>query len=101
MLIAVFIALQWLSNIVLDRSGLSARLFSSSGMFIWIVFAIVWTLLSAGIAEKMFPSFFCGDLWFFTALAPWLAVLVAGPFVLLCSQLLYSYVARPFILKKK
>ncbi len=99
-IIALILLLQLALNILLDKTGISKHYFDSSGMFVYVVCIILWVPLSLFISPGLFPGFFEGDFTWITMWVPWLLTLVIGPVLLLCNQLLYSYLIRKLIVKK-
>jgi len=92
----VLIFLQLLTNIILDKTRISEKYFTSSGTLIFIVYSALWGLTSIFISYNSAK----GDLWFLTLWLPLLTELIIGTILLFLFQLLYSYSIKRFILKK-
>ncbi|MCW3084563.1 MAG: hypothetical protein JWP12_1929 [Bacteroidetes bacterium] len=98
-IILIVLLLQLILNILLDKTGISKRYFTSSGMFVYVVCIAVWIPLSLFISSDLFPGFFENDFVWITMWLPWLITLVIGPVLLLLTQLLYSYLIKRWIVK--
>ncbi|MGZ4047993.1 MAG: hypothetical protein ACXVPU_05005 [Bacteroidia bacterium] len=98
--IIILVTFQIFVNVIIDKTGLSKKYFSSSGGFLFVVFCALWILFSLPISNNLFPDSFQGDFAFFTFWPAWIITLVIGPLLILIVQLLYSYLIRRLVIKK-
>lgn len=99
-LIIILIILQLITNIVLDRFGISKKYFSSSGGFLFFMFSCIWVLCSFFFME--FKDSLDDIIPFLGLISSFLDVVLKclfGVVVILIVQLIYSYFLRRLILK--
>jgi len=98
-LFLILILLQHLTNILVDKTGISKKYFSSSGSFVCVLFCVLFFFCSFYIASDIAKEFFTGDFWIFLFWLPFFITIIAGCLLLFANQLIYSYLFKK-ILKK-
>ncbi|MCW3070822.1 MAG: hypothetical protein JWO44_712 [Bacteroidetes bacterium] len=90
-----------LLNYLLDATGILKKHFSSNGAFLVCVSTVLWLFCSLFIFTDVFAGFFEADFWVFFVLPLWFVTAAAGPVLIILTQLLYSFVIRKFLIKPR